>query len=438
MSEVLGSRQRNIVLLGWTSRLAAMVVSLAMIRIALRLLGESQFAVFQILTAALAWLALSSFGLGPALKNLVSECRARGESDRQLREASAALLTLLFVTGTVILFLLGPAVSAGLLRKLTHDELWAYRAFVAGGLMSLIAALGQVSLEVLYAEFRAQWVYFLSLLGSALTVGLLLVLRRLNYDPPVMLFWVVCATLAPQALTGLFALRMTGLLPTRLVMPNRAAVARIVPRASRFALFAILSSLILMVDSLVISQILGMRDIVLYLIMMKLVAVGLVLYSTAIAVVWPEWTHNWELRQWTALRKRVRSFAMRGVAVCIPGAALAVFTFPFLIRVWLQDANVVPSTFLVLEFVAYVAVRFWTDAHSAALLSGNRVFVATRFAAIQALITAPLEYLFGRRWGAEGVIFGLVLGFLATAAWMFPRRFSFELRRGAAQEAALP
>jgi O-antigen/teichoic acid export membrane protein len=430
-------RQREIVALGWLSRLLAMGVSLAVVRIALRILGEADFAVFQILTASLAWLSLSSLGLGPALKNLVSECRARGEPDTPLREASVLAIVLLLAIGTLLVVAAAPVVSGGLLRKLEHDPLWSYRALLVGGLLTIVASLGQVSMEVLYAEFRAKWVYILSIIASALTLVLLMRIVQLRRPPAELLFWVVSATTVPPAVSGLIALRITRLLDFRLALPDRDAVTRLARLAMRFWLFALLSSLILMVDYLVISQILVAREIVLYTIMMKIITVALALFTTILAVLWPEWTHNWELRQWQALRKRVLSLALAGVTLCVPGAFVAVFLFPVVIRLWLHDATVVPSTLLILEFVAYLAIRIWTDVHSTALMSGSRVFVATRFAAVQALITAPLEFLFGRQWGAEGVIFGLVAGFLLTAAWLFPRRFYGEVRTGSLQDAGM-
>jgi O-antigen/teichoic acid export membrane protein len=158
------------------------------------------------------------------------------------------------------------------------------------------------------------------------------------------------------------------------------------------------------------------------------VTVGLVLFTTVISVTWPEWTRHWALGQVAVLRKKVLSLAIVGVVVCVPGAVIAVAALPTLIRLWLHDASITPPTLLVVTFVAYLAVRLWTDVHSSALMAGNRVASATRFAMVQALITAPLEFLFGRQWGAEGVIFGLLLGFLVTTAWLFPRRFYGEIR----------
>lgn len=424
----------RIVALGWASRLLGLFVSLAMVRIALRILGENQFAVFQILITALAWLSLSSLGLGPTLKNLVSEHRARGENDGPLREASATLVAILFVIGAALLWVAAPGVSFGLLRKLSHDQVWAYRAFVAGGVLSLLAALGQIGTEIMYAEFRAARVYLLSIVSSALTLASLVLLGRLARPASELVFWVVCATIGPQALTGVAGLGMTRLLRVRLTRPPRPMLFRISRLAFRFWGFALLSNLILLVDYLVISQILVAREIVLYSVMMKVVTVGVVLFTTVIAVAWPEWTHDWELRRFAVLRHRVLLLATIGAGVCVPGAVLAVYALPMVFRIWLHNANVIPSAMLVVVFIAYLAVRLWTDVHSSALMAGNRVGSATKFAFVQALITAPLEFFLGRVWGAEGVIFGLLLGFLSTTAWLFPWRFYGELGRLSAAE----
>jgi O-antigen/teichoic acid export membrane protein len=420
--------RRRVVVLGWVSRIISMLVSLAMVRVSFQLLGEGQYAVLQILVAALAWLTLSSFGLGPALKNLVAGYGARGELDVHLRSTSASLIGIMFVLGVLAVVVTAPFASNWLLRRLTHDQIWATRALLAGGVLALIAAMGQVSMEVLYAEFRAHWGYTLLIGSSMLTLSFIVALTKVPIAPSEMIFWVACATLAPQAVIGVIALRMTGLLPLRVRLPEAQALRRITGLSFRFWLYALLSNLILLVDSIVISQILVAREIVLYSIMIKIAAVGLGLFTTMISVVWPEWTHFWELRQWAVLRKRVLFLGLLGPVICVPGAVLAVLILPGVIRIWLSDAKVAPPMLLVVEFIAYLAVRFWTDVHSVALMSGNRVFAATKYLAIQALITAPLEYIFGKNWGAEGVIFGLIVGFLLTSAWMFPYRFYSEIR----------
>lgn len=404
-----------------------MVVSLVLVRVALRILGESQFAVFQVLIAALAWFTLSSLGLGPALKNLVSEYRARGEPDQPLRAAATVLGALLFVVGAALVGILAPTVTNGLLRKLSHDQVWAFRAFLIGGMLSLITALGQVGLEVLYAEFRAGWVYALSIGSSAVTLLAVGWIGHLDLPRAELVFCLVCATIGPQAVAGTVGLGMTRLLTLRLRRPSRAVLHRIAALALRFGGYILLTNLSLAVDSLLISQILVARDIVVYAIMTKVITVGLVLFTTVISVAWPEWTHHWELRQFATLRRRVLTLAVTGVAICVPGAIFAVFALPAVLQLWLPDAGVAPSTALVVLFVTYLAVRLWTDVHSSALMAGNRIRPATAFAVCQALVTGPLEYLGGRMWGPEGVILGLLVGILVTGAWLFPWRFYGEI-----------
>lgn len=427
MSDV--RRRAGLIAYGWASRLLAMVVSLAMIRIALRLLGAGQFAVFQVMVSALAWTSLVSFGLGPALKNVVSEFRTRVEPDDTLRESAGTVILLAFAVSAIVLVLCSPLVTDLLLRRLSHDSVWAWRAFAVGGVLSVIAALGQVGTEVLYADDSAARVYTISIVTSALTFVALWVLRLVDRSDPMLILIVLGATLGPPAVSSIVTLLTARLLSFRLRFSISADVERLRALALRFWGFAVLSNLILLVDGFVISQILVAHDIVVYSIMMKVVTVGLVMFTTVIAVVWPEWTRAWELRQYRMLGSRVLRLACIGVAVCIPAAALAVALVPRAIHLWLDDSTLVPSATLIVAFIAYLAVRIWTDVHSSALMAGNRVGTASLFAILQATITAPLEYAFGRIWGAEGVIFGLLSGFMLTAAWLFPRRFYGELRR---------
>jgi len=419
-----GARRKYVtVTVSWATRFLTLVVQMLLMPVLLHLLGDQKFSVYQVIISLQGWLVLCTFGVGPALKNMISEVWVKGESDRNARYAVAFFLWIVSLGFTALFFALAPFLSSLILGKLTQGEHWADFPFVLGGLLMLVIGIGQVGAEVLYAEMRAHWVYLLPAAGQTLGLGFIYCLSRAGVKGEAGLLWVIVFWLCPQAIGASVILWMAGLIKVPRLWPESTVVRRLARPALRFFVFALLSNAVLLVDYLVMSQILQPSEIVVYSAMMRAVSLFLVFYMALLLIIWPEWSVQMQKGLWAQTSRRVLRLAGGGILVCMLTNGLMLWAAPPLLRFWLRRPDLVFSPVTILLFFGYMGIRVWTDTHAVALQSANRMRTLIITVIVQALITMPAEVFLGSRWGANGIVLGLIVGFLLTAAWSLPYKF---------------
>lgn len=74
-------------------------------------------------------------------------------------------------------------------------------------------------------------------------------------------------------------------------------------------------------------------------------------------------------------------------------------------------------------FLVYMVLRVWSDTFAMVLLSFNKTGVLNRYIPFQAAVSIVAQIWLGKVFGSTGIIFGLIVSFIATAAWILPRTF---------------
>lgn len=415
----------------WFGRLATVLVQLLVIPLLLNLLDEDRYAVYQVIYSLQGWFLLCSLGIGQSLKNIISESRAKNQSDAAVRRTASFFLLLAFLGSVLIFTFVSPHLSNRLLNRLAQGENWADRPFFLAGLLMIVIGVGQVGFEVLYAEMRGHWAYLLPGLGQGIGLVLIYGLTSLNEALPGLLFWIVLFWFGPQAIAGVIALKMGGLFRMPRLHADHSLSSRLLLPAGQFFTFAFLSNAVLLVDYLVMSQVLEAREIVMYSVMMRIVNTLLVFYMTILNLTWPEWSEQLHRGEWTVTGWRVLSMSVIGVLVCGVLAVVMIPVLPSVVRIWLQRPDFPVPVITMLLFFGYLAIRVWTDTYAVALMSNNRTKWLIVTVIAQVLITLPAELFLGRLWGADGIILGLIIGFLLTATWALSSRFFGLVRNNA-------
>jgi O-antigen/teichoic acid export membrane protein len=386
-------------------------------------LGERSFSIYQVIVSLIGWSLLCSLGFGPALKNFISEQRAHQEPDDHARQMMS-LAVLIFLACFMLAFsVISPALANALLGRLTGGDSWANSSFLVAGMLIIVIGIGQVGQEALFADGRGQWVYLLPAAGQG--VGLVLVYSTsskglMGTNP---LLWVVSLWLAPQAVAALAALQLGGVLRWPRWHFDPSIVRRLGRSAWYFFWLALLSNMVLMVDFVVMSQILPPSEIVLYTVMIGIVNVMLLFYTSVLMIFWPEWSRQLHHGHFSSVRLQVFRLAGACVIACIALGVAMTFLLPPALQLWLGRPDFQVSVLTIVFFCGYLAIRIWSDTHSVALMSCNQTKWLVLTVIVQALINLPAEVLLGRALGANGIVAGLITGFLMTAAWMLPFRF---------------
>lgn len=102
------SRLKYAVATSLSSKVTTALVQLIALPVAVKALGNSCFTLYAMITAAVAWLALTNLGIGPALVVRIAEAHARGDADSERCLFVSALLPvtiLAFCTSIIALSL---------------------------------------------------------------------------------------------------------------------------------------------------------------------------------------------------------------------------------------------------------------------------------------------------------------------------------------------
>lgn len=410
--------------LSWVGRLISLSVQVLITPLLLHWLGDSHFSAYQVTNSLLGWFVLCSFSIGPALKNLISEYRASGEPDAPARQTATIFVWGLWLGFTLIFSVAAFPLAKLLLGSLAGDDSWVIAAFGVSVLLMIVIGVGQVGYETLFADGRGQLAYLLPAAGQGVGLALIYVAKTLGGFETQRLFGTLLLWFVPQAISAGVALYMGRVLLTPRC--DHAISLRLVKSALSFWGITLLSNGVLLIDYIVMSQFLPPGEIVLYSVMIGILNVLLLFYTSVLMVFWPEWSRYFSQGKFVQVRVWVLRSAVLGVLGCVALAWVMSVVLPDVLRLWLGRPTLIVTLTTILCFSCYLAIRVWTDTHAIALMSANQTQWLMLTVFLQMLVTLPAEVILGRAFGANGIVGGLIVGFVLTASWMLPYRFYWQ------------
>ncbi|HEY8098301.1 MAG TPA: hypothetical protein VIE65_19750, partial [Methylobacter sp.] len=206
LSDLRSQRSARVLLAvgtGAASKIPALVAQIAVLPIAIRVLGFDRYGVFLLVTSVVGFLGIAFLGIGPHLNRRIASAAATGKKETEAELFQTALLT----AGTIGAALLIVLIPTFLL--ISPDMIFGSK-FIDYNLeirTSLIIAVAMIVLQIisnLFDDLRAGYqehyitTYFV-FFGGILSIILLLVAS----------FWLafiwamVCAALLPQTIASL-------------------------------------------------------------------------------------------------------------------------------------------------------------------------------------------------------------------------------------------
>jgi O-antigen/teichoic acid export membrane protein len=417
------SRHLVVTATAWLSRLITAIVQLVAIRLVLEHLGSEDYAMFALLIGLTGWFALLDLGLGYSVQNAISESRAKDLSHVAIVGAVLLASVLLLVIWSTVISVIAPHASAIYLGRFDSGSITVADKrdlMLFAALLLTLAAVGGVMYRIWYGEQRGYLANLLTSIGSV--AGLLGMWFALQSDLDRKLLWILILYLAPAALLPAIAMgwRLAFVHPR----PNNArSVSSLLPRALEFWTFALMSSAVLSIDYLVMSQLLSSLEIVSYVLTTKVLGFVLTVYGAALMALWPVLSELGANHRWHEMLGTVRRYVAIGI-----GAAVVCTILTLLLRTEIADllgakgGEALPVS-LILMTGFYIVVRVWTDSFAILLQSINDLRVFMMWVPLQAVICVALQWILAPVWGAQGVIVALLLSFVFTVTWVLPHRF---------------
>ena len=400
---------------GWVSRSLVLVLSFTNTRLLIDAIGTEALAAYSILTSLLPWFALLNFGLPISVQNLISLLRSQGLNHQKLINKAYGAMLFIFILGVPIVF----AVSF-LLRKIL---LFNY-SFVSIGAVAFIclcmfcSSIFQVLINVMHAEHDDFWPALYPVFGP---IWMMMVLFLLKYFEPKSVNTYLFVISSSYLLVPAHAfIKMKVLSLAQIDIKN---LLKNVNAAKEQLCFSLLSVITLSVDYIIISQMLGPSEIVIYNFANRLFLALLIIHGVQLTINWTQVSDMFHRKEFFAVRNKIKDLLISGgLITMVVGVIIIVESGPIVRLLTGGKYESIPAD-LCFAMLVYVLIRVWTDTFAMALNGFGMVSEINKFIFVQATISALLQYVLGSRCGAIGIIIGLIVSFLLTAAWIIPKKF---------------
>lgn len=406
---------RTAVLAGWLARLVVVACGLLNTRLLLSIMAVPDYAAYAIVISLGPWVNLLNLGLPNTAQNEIAERRARSEDYEGLRQTVVNAAMFAALAFGVFSWPLGEVISRTVLSGYAGLSV-AGIALMCFGLS--LNGLGMVANQVLFALHRSFWPNVMPAVQALATTVLLLTFQATDRTG---LDWAALSFALPAALSFVLMARVVQTRPSRGV--DLALLLNVLSRSRSFLLLAFLATSTLSVDYIIMARMLTGPDIVEYSLAGKVFTVLLSVHAVLLATSWTSLSDAHFQGQPSLVRKRIAKLLMIGMGlVLLPSAVILTFKDSvFALITGRQDLLI--SSQLLEACVLYVVLRVWCDTFALSHMSTGRLTLLNTYIPFQAAISICAQIFLAEHYGAVGVMLGLCLSFILTAAWILPIRF---------------
>lgn len=417
---------------GWVGRGIQVGAQLLAVRILIESIGTQGYGVFAVLASLSGWLLLSDFSIGISLQNLISARRAAVEEAEDLVFTATLLSLGATVVVSAVLLILGPLIARLLLEDFAFltaaERVLAFYAIVLPGIGT---ALGTLMYRVWFANHLGYLANLLPAAGTVLGTGTVWLLARSGWTAGAA-YPIALNTLAYYLPLALLPLAVLGTRVARLTPQHRfdVALARDLLRlAWRFWISNLLATAVLGVDYIIMAQVLGTHDIVIYSVASKLFLLIFFVYSALLQALWPVSSEAIARNDWPTVLTLARKYIALGMLFTATCGVAVALTNAWIVRLLAPGMNAPIPLIVIGLLTLYTMLRVWTDMFGMILQSMNDLSLLWTIAPLQALLSIALQSWGARVWGLPGLICGLLGCYLLTAAWALPWRSWRHARR---------
>ena len=415
---------------GWSTRVLSAFLQLWSVKLLLQNLGLEDYAVLALLTGLQGWFLLADLGVGVSVQNHLSENRARGESGAAILAAGRLVAIVLLALTMLLLFTISPFLAPALLKAFPDISLdQKGHLFFVSGALSIGFGIGSIVYKVWYAQQRGYLSNVVPAIAACL--GLLGVWLCHLAAPERRLMLSLVALMGPPAILPLAVLtsQAVGSSEMRhlLCRVRTLDVRKISQRAIAFWAFAVMATVTLQIDYVVLSQFLSPGDITVYTLASKIFGLAFFVYNTLLMALWPLFAELITNHDWDRVRYFLRRYLVAGVCYMTVGTFAMFWLMPAALQILAPGQHLRVPISLTVMLGAYYVIRVWSDTFSMLLQSISKLRPFWLFVPIQAVLSASSQWVLAPRYGLHGVVAGLIFSFLITVAWGLPlasRRYS--------------
>ena len=404
----------------WLSRIGIAIVQIFTIRLLLSYLGEEKYAVYVILYSLIMWCNLSEFGISSALQNYISESRVTNKDYTIYLRTALQLIIVLFFIFLLLVFIF----SSSLQNFILYNYLYLYEVntinlvFIISVLFIILSFIN-ISIRILYAMQKGIIPNVLQLLAYVISAISIFILNRYFSNNSFIISALLCFSL-PQIFVMIIPfIKIFKKSFKDLFVFDKQIIKNFITRAVWFGGFAVMTTIILQTEYVIMARTLNPNLIVMYSIFKKIFIFVAFIYSSLLSAFWPVSTELYNSLQYKKLKKMLFKYSVMGI-ILVSIYILCVFYFKdFILKILAPNENITVSFSFFILFIVYYIIRVISDTYTMFLQSANVLKIFWIYTPIQAVICITAQYFLSLKYGVNGIVLGLILAFALTSLWAY-------------------
>ena len=418
---------------GWTIKILAGLSKSFLLILSVRYLNINDYSTLALFWSLGSWFILCSVGLGDALQNHISHCRAIQKNYDQLIENLSLLIWPIALFFSFLFLLFYQPLYYLLFHRIPNVTLSPH-LFSCLGIINILTILFSIFYRISLAEHKGHYYFIYTNIGSILSAIITFLFLHF-FKNKNLLYIILLSWTLPSFFVSLgnyfqyFKIKkiiyLLSKTPAWIKDPllfeklKSSELMILIHRGSQFWLSYLISSFTFYLDYIIMAQTLQAKDIAIYNILDKTYRFLYEFYSIFLLSIWPILAERHSKQDWQAGQHLLTSKLNQGVLFIIILTASILFFKPYLLIVLKNpDLTLLSPTILLFCFINIA--RMYRDTYCLGLYSQNRMKTILINLFFQALLSITILFYSSRYFGLNGLLVGELIVYISTSILFLP------------------
>ena len=400
----------------FASRAVTIACQTIQVPIVLKGIGPEAFGYWMTLTSINYMMNFADFGLGMGLQNKLADAFAKDQKT-EARTLFGSTFVALLAIGLILGILAGGAllfIDFPTLFQLKDIEVRAHAGEAAAISLSMLClglplGLGQ---RLAYSKQLGWWHNASQAISAIVTLACLTAATYLQWD---FLTYFIAGILPTVIINAALVLALCSYLGWKKISQfsiKFSAVRSVLSLGAHFSIQQILNTVLYALPAIIISSSLGATAVTPFNLVQRLFNLFAVAQNSFMLALWPMYSEAHAKNEFGWIRKTLRKSCVATLATAIGPMILgAIFATP-IINLWVGNEAPVASTALIWLLFFWNAAQFLQQPFWFLLAGVSEINRLTWYSLGAAVLCLTSMFLLVRPFGAEGVVAGLLIGYV--------------------------
>lgn len=408
-------RSENIKLniyLSFIIKIVSIGLSYLVIPMTINYLNSEQYGIWMTLLSILSWMSFMDIGLGNGLRNKLTESLSKNDlkSAREYISTAYAAISSIVILIFAVLVIIIPSLNW---NKIFNTQTISNSDFVEIVIIVLCFFLFNFVLslcnQLFYAVQESALTGLASLLLNLFLVVSILILKKVSSGSLIYLgaSYGISMISSSIILTAYFFTKHKELVPN-INLIRRSKVRDILEIGIKFFIIQISAVVIFTTDNMIITQVLGPKEVTSYNIVQKLFSVITIGHTIIVTPLWSACTDAYHKNDINWIKSTLRKLNILMIPIIVATTILVTMS-SVILRYWIGDKGLFPN-FLIVLMAIYTVISIWNNNFGYILGGMSKVRLGSITCTFTALVNIPLSVILAKYFhSSAGVILGTII-----------------------------